>query len=335
MVEKSISATVIIATYNAILNKALETLKSVLIQKEIDLQVIVADDGSMDNLFDEYRKCFEEHSFINYSLLASDHNQGTAKNLCRCKNYCKGRYIKLISPGDYLYGVNALRDWCDYMDANGLEMSVADAFYYMREDDEYRIVKEHAFPQAPQILNCNNERRKKYYQLIFNDYWLGAATLIRTDAFKKYISIVSDIVIYGEDNMYRIAAADGISRGYYNKPAVMYETNTGISSLGEKGKRWHHVLMREWVDTNNYIIGNIDLENGLKRKLRMFTDWKEQNEDIRESKLTGKNLFSIAMRLIPLYVAIPDMIIWNIKRVVLPRQTATNVNMSLLKELFN
>lgn len=327
--------TVIVATYNPILNKALETINSILLQEDVKIQVIIADDGSEETYFNEYEEFFKKKAFKDYILLRSPKNQGTIRNLARCVKDFKGRYIKMISPGDYMYGSTALRDWARYMEEHQLLMTVGDAFYYVRNKSGYRLIKEHAFPQAPEVLNQTNERKKKYYQLIYNDYWLGAATLIERDTFEKYINIVKDLAVYGEDNMYRIAACDGINRGYYPKQVVMYESDTGVSSLGDKGNKWHKILMDEWVKTNEFILERLDVDKGFKHKFERFLNWKKQNFNIRSSELNGKNPIKLIAGLVPLYISIPGMIYWSLRRVLFKRTTSTDIDNGVVMKIFD
>lgn len=333
--NNEIFVTVIVATYNPQLNKVLETINSILLQEDVKKQIIIADDCSKTNNFAQYESFLKKKGFTDYKLLSSSKNQGTIRNFARCTKECKGRYIKMISPGDYIYDSSTLRDWVEWMEKNRLLMSVADAFYYERKNDGYKLIKEHSFPQAPKVLNQSNERKKKYYQLIYNDYWLGAATLIERETFEKYINIVKDLAVYGEDNMYRIAACDGIRRGYYQKQVVMYEADTGVSSLGDKGNKWHSTLMDEWIKTNEFILKRIDVDKNFKRKFEKFVCWKRQNVDIREAKIAGKNLTKIVSRVVVLYFCIPDMIVWSVRRVLFPRRSKININSRIVCNIFD
>ena len=47
--------TVIVCTYNPDLQKLISTLKSVVLQKGVKIQVIVTDDGSSNNYFNEVK----------------------------------------------------------------------------------------------------------------------------------------------------------------------------------------------------------------------------------------------------------------------------------------
>ena len=185
---------VVITTYKAEQKKAIETINSVLLQKGVNIQIIVADDGSDNTNFNCYRSFFEKKQFSNYLLLASEKNHGTVRNLLRTTEFCEGNYIKLLSPGDYLYGEDSLREWIEYMKSVNIDLSIADAYYYHRNaEGDCIIVKETAFPQRPDVLNGIDEKKKLYYQLIYNDYWLGAATLMKKEIFSKYIEIVSSV----------------------------------------------------------------------------------------------------------------------------------------------
>lgn len=329
------TVTVIMITYNPELNKALETINSIILQKNINIKIIIADDCSRKDFTKEYMQFFFENKFDNYIILKSEANQGTVRNIARCSKYCVGDYVKIISPGDYLYGHEILKKWADYMEEKKIDISIGDAYYYERTPGGYNLICEHAFPQKPNIINEGDERKKKYYQLIYNDYWLGAATLIEIEAFKKYIKLVSKFAVYGEDNMYRLAACDGVSRGYYPVQVMMYETNTGISSLGDKGDKWHKTLMEEWIKTNEFIIDRIEIDDDFKEKFIYFVKWRKSNMEIRNSNLRGKNIIKLILRLIPLFINIPGMFVWFMKRTFFKRKTSMVIDDMIVNEIFD
>ena len=84
-------------------------------QKEVSFEIIICDDGSIENLFLEIEILFRRYLFRNYFLIGHDSNQGAVNNIIDGAKIAKGRYIKMISPGDFLYDDATLRIFSDYI----------------------------------------------------------------------------------------------------------------------------------------------------------------------------------------------------------------------------
>ncbi len=125
-----IEVTVIVASYNPIWEKLRRTLCSIILQKDIHIEIIVVDDGSEDNLFIKIRNFFYEYNFKEYILMDSDINQGTCINIYRGAKAAKGKYLKCISPGDYLYEETTLKQMYEYAEKNNADVCFGEAIYY-------------------------------------------------------------------------------------------------------------------------------------------------------------------------------------------------------------
>ena len=99
---------VLMLTYNSSWNKTRQTLYSVLVQKDVSFEIIIADDGSEENNFEKICDYLAAWNFTAYSLVANERNQGIVRNFNSGLVLCKGEYIKLLSPGDFLYDENTL-----------------------------------------------------------------------------------------------------------------------------------------------------------------------------------------------------------------------------------
>ena len=65
---------VIVVTYNQDVNKTLTTIHSILIQKDVTIQLIVADDGSDCDNFTYIKKYLESKKVEGYVLLNNNDN---------------------------------------------------------------------------------------------------------------------------------------------------------------------------------------------------------------------------------------------------------------------
>lgn len=262
--------TVIIASYNPNIIKLKRTIYSVVKQKNINLQLIITDDGSKNNLFYETEQFLKELNFNNYQLISDEANNGTVKNIYKALKYVKGKYIKLLSPGDYLYSPDTLSKWFRYLTNNNYDLSFGDAVYYCEENNRMHYVKDVTHPAILRIYKTKNNNNiiRKYY-VGFEDITLGAATLCRTICMIRYMEEIVGKVIYAEDGIYRIMHADGIVQGYCNFPVIWYEADTGISR-GQFNK-WKARLMNDYIATDKIIINRKakdKLEHRMQRVLK-------------------------------------------------------------------
>lgn len=96
-----IKISVIIPCYNQqdLVTKAMDS-----IPKRDDIEIIVIDDGSIDNTWDslmEYRRQHED--IINLIYLYNEENKGVAYTVNRGYDVAKGEYIVLLGSDDYFY----------------------------------------------------------------------------------------------------------------------------------------------------------------------------------------------------------------------------------------
>jgi len=94
---------VLVLQYNASVIEVQKTIQSILRQQNIEFEIVVADDGSKENHFTQLEDYFKARGFSHYTLVNNPHNGGTVKNILSGVKMCNGKYVKCISPGDYLY----------------------------------------------------------------------------------------------------------------------------------------------------------------------------------------------------------------------------------------
>lgn len=262
MVNYQFDVTVLVATYNPDLSKTKKTLESILLQKNVSIQIVIVDDGSRSFHREDIEDYFRKKNFWNYNIIANSLNQGTVKNIMSGIASCKGEYIKLISPGDCLCDDEVLYLWVAHMRKTGSLWSFGNAIYYKNKNEIFEIVEEYAHPQN--IVSYNKWRAKKKARnyLLFKDIALGAATLCKNEVLKKYIKEIDGAVCFAEDNIYRIMMYDGVACSYYSENVILYEFGTGISTSGND--EWGKKIVKDWQSTNQILAGRDDKQN-LKR----------------------------------------------------------------------
>ena len=88
--------TVVVLTYNPVWEKLRATLKSIVEQQDVHLQVVITDDGSKNNHFDKVELFFKEIGFDDFKLISNKNNEGTVINLYRGKSKFRIRNISRI-----------------------------------------------------------------------------------------------------------------------------------------------------------------------------------------------------------------------------------------------
>lgn len=280
--DKKYLITVIILTYNPIWEKLRNTIKSIIVQQNINLQIIIADDCSVNNLSVQTEKYFQELNFTDYQFIRMQTNGGTVKNINNVLDTCEGDYIKLISPGDLLYNESVLYDWIKEMDCKRAEISFGNAVYYENRNEKIHILKMLAHPQDISIYRYNNRKLRKNY-LIYDDIWLGAATLCKANSFKKYIKMLVGKVVYAEDHINRLMVLCNEPVHFFNKNIIFYEYGTGVST--SKNNEWKKKLQTDWESADTIISELLEKESSsLKREFKQICFCKASNHTVHKIK---------------------------------------------------
>lgn len=265
--EKSVreKISVIVLTYNPSKQKLIATLKSIIRQEDVNIQVVISDDGSNKNYFKEAKEFLDNNSFTDYKLISCKKNQGTVKNAIRAVNVSNGKYVKLISPGDLFASSNALRDWTNHLIQSEYKWSICEAIYYKNENGCVSLIKQPVHPMITGVYEKKQERKCRWNYVILDDVALGAAIMSERDVLMEYLLRIEGKVVYGEDNIYRIMMFDGVCADYYSECALFYEYGEGVSTAGES--LWGERLAKDWAATDLEMIRNLDPNDSLQVKM--------------------------------------------------------------------
>lgn len=258
---------VVVVTYNPSKEKLLETLRSALLQRNIAVQIVIADDGSKTPCFEAAEALFAQHHFKDYVIVANPQNRGTVYNVLSGVECSTGEYIKIISPGDMLGGEDVLHDWIVSMEAAHGQVSFSDAVCYEQENGEkhLRIGKAH-----PRTVDCYLQKEAeqiRWNYLIFDDLMLGAAVICRREVQLSYLQEIAGKVVYAEDNAYRLMAYDGVSIHYFPENGIIYEWGTGISTSGNDV--WKQRLAKDWNACTNLLLERCTGKDPMNMALRV------------------------------------------------------------------
>lgn len=297
------SVSVIIATYNSDLKKIKTTLKSVINQKKIKLQIIVCDDGSEDNHFTEIEAYFKKNNFNNYELVANKENRGTVINVLSGCERAEGDYIKSLAPGDGLIHSCVLYEWISNMENENKKWSFSDVMYYNIDNNIINILKMNSYPQDVIPYIKHNDLKARWNYVVLKDIAVGVAMIAKTEVYINYLNKIVGKVVYAEDNVWRLMSFDGVVASYFSKPAVFYEYGFGVSTSGDS--EWGRRLTKDWLVANHEMIkysGNDLLKNRMIKALKL-----EENDHYRfySQFFKGKVRLSLKRKLCPRKTYVP------------------------------
>lgn len=253
--KNSYEVSVIIVTYNPVWEKLIATLKSIIIQRNILLQVVISDDGSRENYFRELKDYFDKISFQNYIMISNSENQGTVINVLRGVQAATGKYVKTISPGDCLTDENVLSSWVEELVIKNIDWSFSDAIYYKIEKGNIDIVQEKAYPANIRPYVRNKTEKCRWNYCVLDDIALGAAIMVKKQVIEKYLRRIVGKVRYAEDNIWRLMMFDGLIGSYFPHPAVYYELGSGISTCGND--LWGKRLEEDWNAATEEMVSGV------------------------------------------------------------------------------
>lgn len=245
-----VDISIIVVTYNSQWDKLKKTIESIICQKNITFEVVFADDGSEIKWNEKIKESLPES--IKYIFADLNENSGTVSNINNALQYTEGRYIKVISPGDYFNGSLAARKWVDFMDSTKADVSFCNAIYYKNVDGLVSVLKNKQSPHNVYIYNKADNRKKLFVDyLLANDTILGASVLMDRNVIVSYIAEINKYVKYAEDYMIRLMIFDNRRIIHLDEELLWYEYGEGVSN--GKNQRWASILKDDF-DATNYLI---------------------------------------------------------------------------------
>lgn len=266
----SYDVTVLMINYRPQKDKVFNTLRSILLQENVKMQIVVADDGSDNNMFKEIEELFQQYQFNDYVLVANETNQGTTLNFYSGLVMAKGKYLKGISPGDYLYSGTTLSKWVEFMETGHYDCSFGDAVFYKNENEAVLpLERKYGNPVIPSMYDVNKYDEKWIYLSCFvlEDNILGASYFCKTELIKKYIQPLLGKVKYLEDALYRMMLLDHIQSVHYAESVIVYEYGTGVSTTSNNV--WKQRVLADKTEINKILLSEFGT-NPFCRKFSRF-----------------------------------------------------------------
>lgn len=243
----------IVLIYNQTIEKVQLTLNSILVQRNVTIEIIISDDCSKNDITSDIECFLKEKKFLHYKLIRNTNNLGTVVNALEAVKLAGGDVIKLISPGDFLSGENVLAEWLSFQKRVKAPIVFGDTIYYSLDSKNIKVLKRVAMPQNVKDYEKNVSIEKKiinYYG--FHDQIHGASMMVGKEVLLKYLQILYEIkVIYCEDFFVYLAILEDVSINYFPKTVVWYEFGEGISNSGDTS--WSRKIYEDMDMFNTYI----------------------------------------------------------------------------------
>lgn len=300
--SETYDVSIVIAQYNPNFSSVIKTIKSVIKQKKIKMEVIIADDGSKIDYFCEIEEYFINHNFRDYKFSKCENNFGTCININKAVDIANGEYIKLISPGDYLYDENTLSDWYSFCKKNSVLISYGSAVYYHIIDGKMKVFEKRSTQPTLNYLyrlGNNNFSGKIIDNIVLCDCILGASYFCERKILKEYLSEICGKIKFCEDFSYRLMLLDGQQIVWYNRPVIYYSYGDGISSKSDKNG---NPLLRSDEIAFDMVISKRKMNTEISRRVQKYCRNKYANRV--KSRLLSFIYFPEALlyRIIRLYL---------------------------------
>ena len=228
---------VVVLTYNPEWIDLKRTLFSIVTQKNVSFEIVIADDGSVNCCASEIRDFLSEYSFSDYIIVNNESNQGTVKNYLSALSRSSAEYVKPISPGDYLYDENSLNAYYSFAKKQNAKAVFADAVYYS-PCGANEVFDSMTSPRRKDLFQCTPypfEELIKQFSL-HDDGISGAVMFMDRITAIEIMNEISSYVKCVEDLSNTILLCRKIPIFYLAHPCVWYQYGSGIStSKGENG----------------------------------------------------------------------------------------------------
>ena len=254
--EKEIDISVCVLSYQPDYEKLFATLTSIVQQVHCSFEIIIGDDGTPNFPQEEIELWLRQQGCRDFTILHSTENHGTVRNMMQMLSAARGRYIKAISPGDYLYCNDVLGKMLRFMEQEHYAVAFGRACYYHHDGSSYQLLDTMS-PLNLGIYEAKDYDAVKKACVIYGDFILGALLMGERRMITAYTNEIVGHIIYGEDTIYLRMLADGIPIGFWNHNFIWYEVGTGISTKG--GDAWRKRLGKD-MDVCLFIIEQLHAE---------------------------------------------------------------------------
>lgn len=265
---------VIVCCYNPNIEKLKKTIISIEKQQNVDFDIIISDDGSKFKYENEIKEWAKINDFGNIKYNFLKENVGTVKNLISAFEVSNGKYIKVISPGDYLFNENSLKKYKVEFEKKGYSLLFSRAVYYNEQGEILKI-------RNPQMKSSENGGKYlKRNVCFFGDCLLGASMACKRE-IKKYLDEISGTVRLLEDfPLSYLALMKGEKVGFIKDYMIWYEFGTGVSTSGISP-----MLEKDYLEFIKYLKSEYASNKEIQKSVKCIELLRSKSSKINKLKI--------------------------------------------------
>lgn len=235
---------VIILTYNPDNRKLQQTLSAVATQQDVELEIIISDDGSAKKEFSFLPEYMEMLGIENWRLLEHKQNRGTVQSCLSAVKAAIGEYVFLTSPGDFLFDPYVLRDFYCFAEEHNAPLCFGNAIFYTVQDAGPKLTRTYGNPVQPTVYAPNSPVAKVKTNFFGGSWVIGASYFRHRACMLSCLQEISDTAVFVEDTTTTaFALAEGERLCYYDRNIVWYEDGTGVSTGASE--KWNKILHKD------------------------------------------------------------------------------------------
>ena len=226
---------VVLMIYNQSIEDVLPSMASVVWQRGCETELIIADDGSVENLQSSVEKVLENSGLTNYKYIRSEINSGIVENLRAGVSAASGEVVKPLSPGDLLYSSDTLRIIEDFCCTQDTPIGFGKLMGYRGGDSWFDSFPYRAptHPERYEDPSVGNERLLES-QVISTDWVPGCSLFYRRDFILPYLDRLREMgVKFSEDLTCPLITLDGVRIRFLDECVLWYEIGSGVTTSGE------------------------------------------------------------------------------------------------------
>lgn len=218
---------IIVVSYNN-LQYYKECLSSVLIQTYPNIELIFADDGSLDfneTAIKNYIFNKKNNNIKSITIYTNEKNLGTVKNANKALKLSHGEYIKYIAIDDCLYDSDAIYFYYEYLKSKDCLLAVSEGITfkdkkvlsYMNQKRYAKLLNNKSIKRTLGVMACKS--------IIYTP-----TVFFKKTFFLKYGYFDEDYILMEDAPMWVKIIKKGEKIGFIDKILVKYRVGSGVTS---------------------------------------------------------------------------------------------------------
>ena len=237
---------VVVIQYNPVWEKLQRTLNSIINQQDCQFEIVIADDASKDNCFDKIEGYFRQNKVENYQLVGNKENGGTVKNVLSGIQAARGKYVRVIAPGDMLYSDITLNKIVDFMEKNQAKEVFGKMAYFQENTKKSIEVIPKQTPYDFSPYRKQDINGIKDHLLSLGDNVSGASYTWDREYYLSCLEKLVGKVRFLEDCASIYTIYDNRKICFFDEFVTWYEYGTGIST--SSSNKWTKILIQDWIE---------------------------------------------------------------------------------------